>query len=910
MKWHWLWRGYRARKDAEFREELEFHLEEDAADRESQGSPATEARMAARRELGNLTLLQEETRTLWTWRFGEELLQDVRYALRMIAANRMFSALAILSLGLGIGANTAIFSFMDAILMRSLPVANPERLVALRWHTQRDEVHGIDRHDDDYTDPKGGYTSGTFAYQALEMLRNNPSVFSSVCGYQGAGDLHVAIGNDAEIANTEYLTGEYFSTLGVPPAAGRLIGPDDDRPGAASVAVISYALSRRRFGSAGNAPGQSILINNLPFTVIGVAPREFFGADPAASPEIYVPLHASVLLEPPARYDPPAGRYADSNFEWILIMARLRPGVSTAQAQAALSPRWAQWIRTNNTERNRSDLPVLQIKDGRGGVDGLRRTYSKALYILIALVGLILALACANIANLLLARSAARRREMAVRLSIGAGRGRVIRQLLTESVVLASIGGALGLAFALWGIRVLTALVVSGREAFTPRADLNWRVLAVTAALSLATGVLFGLAPAFRSTRVDLMPALKEAQIGYPRGGRFQRLTLGRVLMVSQIGISLIILVAALLFVRTLSNLEAVQLGFNHHNVLTFKLDARQAGRGEAESLRLYESLRERFAAIPGVRMAGMSNMPLIGGGRLMSMFRVAGGKAKASYVLGAGPGFFAAMQLPILLGRAIDERDQPGAQLVAVVNQTFVNRNFGDRNPLGEQLISSHCPKCSIAIVGVSGDALHANMKGHAVPAVYLPFAQSAWGDVSGVMYELRTHGNPLGYMRTVRDLVRQADEHLPVFDVQTQSALIDRTINQEIAFARLCSAFAALALAIACVGLYGSMSYNVARRRREIGIRMALGARKGRLVWMVLREVLALTGAGLAVSVPAAFAASRLIRSFLFGTKPEDPAAYIAAAVMLAVAAVAAGYLPARSASRTDPMGALRHE
>jgi predicted permease len=406
------------------------------------------------------------------------------------------------------------------------------------------------------------------------------------------------------------------------------------------------------------------------------------------------------------------------------------------------------------------------------------------------------------------------------------------------------------------------------------------------------------------------MPALKDSQIGNPRGGWFRQLTLGRVLMVSQMGMSLIILVAALFFVRTLPNLDAIQLGFNRHNVLTFKLDARQAGRGEAESIRLYEDLRERFAVIPGVRISALSNMPLIGEGRMMTMFSVGAEKAKGSYVLATGPGFFAAMQMPILLGRAIDERDQHGAPLVAVVNQTFAKSNFGNRNPIGEHLSSSECPKCAIEVVGVSGDALHGRMKSQAEPAVYLSFAQGVWGDVSGAMFELRTQGDPLRYVRAVRDIVHQADAHLPVFEVQTQSALIDRTINTEITFARLCSGFAALALAIACVGLYGVMSYNVARRRREIGIRMALGARKGRVVWMVLREVLALSGMALAVSVPAAIFGSRLIGSFLYGTKAEDPVAYVAAAGMLAVAAVAAGYLPARSAARIDPMGALWHE
>jgi len=904
-KLSWLMR--RPRKEAELEEELQFHLEEDAGERQAQGLASEEAVPAARRELGNVALVQEDTRAAWTWTFWEQLVQDIRYGLRTIAANKTFSVMAILSLALGIGANTAIFSFMDSILLRSLPVPDPQSLVMLSWHTPRPEMHGLNRHDESYKDPKGGYIGGIFAYQAFELFRKNDSVFSSVFGYQGAGKLNMAFRGQAELANTEYVSGDYFSGLGIPPAAGRLIAPDDDRAGAPATAVISFALSQRRFGGPENAPGQSILINNLPFTVIGVAPPEFFGADPDMPPDIYVPMHANMLLQ---ERDYSAATYLDPNYDWVVPMARLRPGVSAMQAQAALAGPFFEWGRAADPKRKPEEIPTLVVRDGAGGLDGLRRTYSKPLYILLTLVGLILSIACANIANLLLARAAARKREIALRLSLGAGRLRIIRQLLTESVLLAVLGGTLGVAFAVWGIRFLTLLLANGSENFTLRAELNWHVLAVVAGLSLLTGVLFGLAPALQSTRMDFMPALKESRTGETRGQGFRRLSLSRILMVSQIAITLLILVAAGLFLRTLSNLASIQLGFNRENLLTFQLNARQAGHKDPEIVAFYDDLRTRFSAIPGVRAASLSNHTLIGMGTSATGVSVGGAKPEGSRILTIGTGFLTTMQIPLLMGREIDERDRRGSPMVAVVNQEFAKR-FGDRNPLGQHLsLLRMCPKCDIEIVGVSANTLYGNLKGKVPPTVYLPFAQGGWGPVQGMVYELRTVGNPLNYVHAVRDLVQRADQRLPLSQVKSQSAWIDQAINPEITFARLCTAFAILALAIACVGLYGAMSYRVARRMGEIGIRMALGAQRGRVVWMVLREVVLLAAAGLAISVPAALAASKLVESFLFGMKPNDPLALIGSAVTLVTAAILAGYLPARNASRIDPMIALRHE
>ena len=902
------WWRQRRRKENELREELKFHLAEEVGDRLADGLSPDQARWAARRDLGNVTLLREDTRTLWSWILLEQLAQDIRYGLRTMAANKTFSAMAILSLALGIGANTAIFSFMDSILLRSLPVPEPESLVILSWRTPQREMYGSNRHNNSFADPNGGYVGGFFSYPAFELLRKNESVFSAVFGYQGAGDLNVTVRGRAELARTEYVSGDYFRGLGIPPAAGRLIGPDDDLAGAPGTAVISFALSHKRFGGPENAPGQSIRIDNLPFTVIGVAPAEFFGADPASAPDVYVPMHANLLLEG-RNYT--AATYLDANYDWVVPMARLRPGISPSQAQAAAGGQFSEWARTARPKRRADNVPTLLVREGSGGLDGLRRTYSKPLYILLTLVGLILGIACANIANLLLTRAAARRREIALRLSLGAGRLRIIRQLLTESVLLAVLGGTVGVVFAVWGIRFLTLQLANGRDNFTLDAELNWQVLVVAAGLSLLTGVLFGLAPALQSTRTDAAPALKESRTGQARGHVFRGLGLSRVLMVSQIAFTLLILVMAGLLVRTLSNLASIQLGFNRENLLTFQLNARQAGHKDPEIVAFYDDLRRQFSAIPGVRAATLSNHALIGMGTSGTGVRVSGVEFESSSILTIGAGFFTTMQIPMLLGREIDDRDRSGSPPVAVVNEAFARRSFGDRSPLGQHLtVQRVCTECDFEIVGVSANSLYGNLKGTAPSTVYLSFAQGGWGPVQGMVYELRTAGNPLNYVTAVRDLIQRADAGVPLSDVKSQSARIDQTISQELALARVCTAFALLALVIASVGLYGTMSYNVARRTGEIGIRMALGAQRGRVLWMVLREVLLLAAVGLAIGVPTALAASQLVESFLFGMKPNDPLALMGSAVTLVSAAILAGYLPARNASRIDPMIALRHD
>ncbi len=889
---------------------MELHVAEKAAHLEAEGMTREHAQAEARRRFGNVGLKQEESREVWMTRFLSELGQDVRYGLRTMMANKAFSALAVLLLALGIGANTAIYSFMESILLRALPVADPEALVVLNWRSAPPQnadkqwvhvMHGVQGMA--WPGGKGTMVSGMFPYGAFETLREENPVFSTLFAYFNGLKHNLAIGGQATTAGTEYVSGEYFRGLAVPAAAGRLIGAEDDRPDAAPVAVISFATSHNRFGGPANAIGQPILVDNLSFTVIGVTPPEFFGVDPAAPPDIYLPLHTNLLVD-----SEQAGRmYPDRNFYWIEMMGRLRPGVSMAQAQAVLAPRFHQWVVTTaSTDGERAKLPALILNPGGEGLGSLRRQYAKPLYLLLAMVGLILAITCANIANLLLARAAARQREMAVRLSLGAGRFRIVRQLLTESVMLASFGGALGLLFAAWGMRVLTLLFSNGQENFTLRAELNWKVLAVTAVLSVICGVLFGLVPAAQSTHPDVMPALKNGHGGGPRH-RAQHF-----LVIAQIAISFVLLVVAGLFVQTLNNLHAVQLGYARENILLFSLNARQAGHRDPEIVTFYGELRKRFEAIPGVSSATFSQSSIVSAARgwqaIRGPLKIGAVNLDGARVMAAGSSFLTTMRIPILSGREIDDRDQSDSKPVAVISERLARTYFGSENPVGQH-ITIVDEKRNLEIVGVSANVQYGGLKNEEENAMTL-FVAARQFSSDGVTFALRTAGDPLRIVQSVHVTVREADSRVPVTNVVTQAAEIDRTISREIAFAKLCTGFAILALLMASVGLYGTMSYSVARQAGEIGVRIALGAQRNAVVWMVLRRALLVAVAGLAISLPGAVIASRLIKSFLFGAEPGDLRTLAIAVVVILSTAILAGYAPARRASRIDPLSALRQE
>jgi macrolide transport system ATP-binding/permease protein len=933
----WLFRRRTREKDLE--EELRFHVEETTEELQLGSAPPDHAELAALRDLGNLSLVREDTRAAWTWSWLEQLGQDCRYALRGMRRNPLFTAMAALSLALGVGANTAIASFLDALLLRALPVPAPHRLAVLNWHNsfEQDTVfHGGS--GSVYDDPKFGHTARIFPYPAFEAFQKQQSVFSSLFAHLPTRNLDLQIGGDAEIAAGEFVSGEFFRGLELTPAAGRLLLPDDDRPGAPPVVVLSYGFSGAHFGSAGAAVGQSIVINNVPFVVVGVAPTGFDGVDPSFAAKFFIPVHGNVLVDP-TRFARGGGRrYVNPNDYWIELMGRLRPGVSMRQAEAQLATVFHGWVETTAAKNaERAHLPGLHLTDGATGIDTLRRIYSDPFILLSIMVSLILAIACANIANLLLARAAARRREMAVRLGIGAGRARVLRQLLTESLVLSTLGGLLGVLVAIGGVRFLAVTLENNNGAFPLHPGLNGQVLAAAAAISAFTGLLFGFAPALEAARVDVMPSLRGGPTDQPASRpRLLRLSLSplslsNVLITVQIALSALLLIGAGLFVRTLRNLQSVELGFSREQILLFKINARQAGHRDPELTMFYRDLQRSLASIPGVRSATVSNSPLVGEGTWASPVSPLGAPALDhppdghgsfprdlnTHILTVGPNFFSTMQIPLLAGREFNERDNPGSPPVAIVNEAWAQANLGDRNPMGQQIVlQTNGIRQQMEIVGVARNARYGDLKGAYPAVVYMAFWQNLYVPPEEATYALRAarslskERDPLALASAVREIVRQADSRIPITGLKTQAAMIDQTMTGESMFARLCTGFAILALTIACVGLYGTVAHTVARRTNEIGVRMALGASRHQVVWLAMRQMAVVASIGLPVGVIAASALSRLVESLLFGVKPIDPPTIVIAIGTLLVAAGTAAYIPARRASRIEPIVALRHE
>jgi len=904
----WLARG--SRFDRELDEEMRHHL---AMKAEYLGNS-----QMANRQFGNIVSWKETSRGMWTGTFWEQLTQDIRYGLRAMAGNKVFTAMAVLSLALGIGANTAIYSFMDAIMIRAIPVSHPEQLAIVNWHSKGNAEVIHNHSGSSFDDPGGFTTSPNYPYQAYEFLRDHNQVFSSLFAYAHAGRVNLVVDGQAELGEGQYVSGDFFNGLGVRPALGRLIGPDDDRPGATPVVTITYGLWQRRFAGAPEVLGKSMLVNGKPFLIAGVAAPEFFGVSLRSAPAVFIPVRDLPLVDL-NRFGDANARFIDQHFYWIEMMGRLKPGVRLQEAQNALGVQFNQWVEsTASNAKERATLPSLWLQEGGSGVDSLRRQYSKPLYILMTMVGLILILACANIANLLLARAAGRRREMAVRLSLGAGRLRVMQQLLTESVLLSLCGAILGLFVAEVGIRSLTFLLANGSDNFTLHAQIDGRVLIFTLLVALATGVLFGLAPAVQATKVDVAPALKETRASSPRG-RTRRFGipfgLSHVLVVSQIAISLVLIAAAGLFVRTLGNLHAVDVGFNRENVLLFNLNAAQAGYKDTALKRFYAGLQGRFRTIPGVRNASMTSMPLVADygstiGVTIPGLPLINGKRTSTSTVQVGPLFFETMQIPILLGRPIDERDREGAQATAVVNEVFARKYFPGGSPVGRHFgLREGRNPVDVEIVGLSKTARYSSLKREIPPVVYTSYLQAARA-ADWMYFELRTVGDPMAAASTVRQIVHEDGPQVPIAQITTQARRIDETIVQERMFADLCTCFGALALVMACVGLYGTMAYAVTRRTSEIGIRMALGAARRRIVWMVLREVLVLGGIGMVVGLVAVWESTTALKSYLFGLTPGDPLTLVAAAAILLGCAILAGYSPAWRASRIDPMVALRYE
>ena len=849
-------------------------------------------------------------------------MNDVKLAFRQLVKSPGFGAVAVLSLALGIGANTAIFSLVNEVLLRSLPVRNPGELVLLRTIEGARGRMSRFGENNGFIDPATGrFGSTSFSMYILERLRSQRSALSDIFAFAPFSNVNVVVDGQPEIdVSAQYVSGNYYEGLGVPALIGRTLARDDDRPASAPVAVVSFRYWQRRFAGDPRVLGAVILINRVPATIVGVTPEGFDGAMQAGeSADVSVPL-AHFL-----RFQPDRAARAQASYWWIRIMGRLAPGATPAQVRASLEPIFQNaaregWLAdrpvTAGVDEAVPDLPTLVADPGGQGENDTRRRYAQPLLVLMVLVGLVLVSACANVANLFLARGMVRRPEIALRLALGANRRRLVRQLFVESLVVAGAGALLGGLFAWWGRGVLLTLQPFGKASVAFDMPLDARVLGFTAAATLGTALLFGLAPALGATRVDLGA---QFQGGTRLLGRRGGARLAQTLMVVQIALSLVLLISTGLFARTLANLERVDAGFNRRDLIVFRIDATSAGYTRDQYQALEDRLQARLERVPGVRAVTFSSVALLSGVRQNKRIVVPGhtpppGASMIVNTNGLAANFFTAMQLPLVLGRGFTDGDNGGAPPVAVVNQAFVRTYFDGQHPVGHSIRVGAAPRDQVVIVGVAADAKYTDLRGPAPATIYFPARQRLDGDATFAVRIGSRHAgaaaNEATMFSAVRTAVREIDPALPVLDLRTEEQQVDRLHAQQLLFARLSGSFGMFAIALACVGLYGLISQMVTKRTGEIGLRMALGAAPSRVLRMVLRESLALLCVGIAIGALSAYAAGRVIAAMLFGLSPADPLTFGAAAVILTAVCVAATSVPARRASRIDPMVALKVE
>lgn len=1024
-----MWR--RKRMQPGLDEDIHEHLEREAQENMGRGISPEEARHAAMRKFGNVTRVEEETLKVWSFLWLEQLWQDVRYGLRMLAKSPGFAIVAILTLALGIGANTAIFSLIDAVLLRSLPVEKPSQLVLLKWSARKaPNIHGYQSAGDCASDLRFGASNPSGCSFSEPIFREvaQANVFSGTAAFANAGRLNLSGNGPATIINGQLVSADFFRTMGLKAFIGRLIDTNDDTAAAASVAVLNYGYWQSAFGGARDVIGRTIELNDVAFTIIGVAEQRFTGISPGSDYDVWLPLSDGQRINSsgPFRWN---DRQADVSYWWLTIIGRLKPQEPAPEAQAVVSglfrnemlhgsvplfhgsepmggpprgsgpagggvmrqemalggapappgggapggspaptqaaagkgltlephkaaggtmpqsvgnkpmilpapqgatspgsPPGSPFEKGPRTLSAAEDNPEIALVPAQSGLTGSRGRYSDPLYVLMLAVGIILLIACANVAGLMLARSAARRKEMAVRLALGAGRARVVRQLLTESVMLSALGGVLGILLAYWGAHAILSFVSSNQPRPLGFAmDIDARVLGFTIAISLITGILFGMAPALRSARVDLTPTLKEGEgisAGWARG-RGKWLSTSNALVVAQVALAMVVLVGAGLLVRTLQNLRNIDVGFDSHNILIFGIDPTLVGYKGAQVDSFYRDLQGRLAETPGVRAASYSMMPLLSNGLMITSFHWPGtpqDQDSEADTLGVGPNFFETLHIPFLMGRSFTASDfavsstnggaaPTSAPTPVIVNQAFLEKYAGKENPLGihfgEAAGDANGPaNPGYEIVGVVRDTKYNSLRREIHAMMYTP--QSA----GGATFELRTAADPQAILPAVREVVAHVNTNLPLFNVATESEQIDRLLFQERLVARLASFFGLLALVLACIGLYGLLSYEVARRTREIGIRMALGGGRKDVLRLVLNQGIMLAVVGAVAGAGVALAIMHYLNSMLYDVHANDPLTMISVALLLVLVALAACFIPAQRAMRVDPMIALRHE
>ena len=838
----------------------------------------------------------------------ETFLKDVQYGMRGLLKRPGFTAIAVITLALGIGANTAIFTLVNAVLLKALPVSHPEELVLFNDTTGE----GTSLEDT----PRVGQWK-RFSYASYQYFRNHNQSFQDITAFR-SGESRLSVrktgseaGQAAQRAWGHLVSGNYFSVLGVTAIRGRVLTPEDDAPNAQPAAVISNRYWQQQLNSDSEIVGKTLILNGTNFTVVGVTPPEFFGERVRRPSDFWLPLSFHPQIELRKSY------LDDGEVYWLMLMGRLKHDVRIEQAQASANLALRQFLTEQagsqlNEDRQRGiQNTYVQLVPGAGGISGLRSAYSKPLQMLMAIVVMVLLIACANVGSLLLSRAASRKAEISLRLALGATRLRVVRQLVTESMLLAVIGGVCGVLLSHWAVVLLVGLVAKEAPLDT-RPDPG--VLLFTAGVSIVAGVLFGVAPALRASKADLASAMKEKS---RTGSGRLRFSLSSALVVLQVGLSMVLLTGAGLFARSLLKLQNEDVGFDRANVLLVGIDPRLAGYKPAELAALYQQLLDRLNAIPNVRSVTMATYSPMSGTSRTSSITVQGytpipGEDLNVQDILTGSKYAETLGIPLLRGREIGVRDTAASQKVAVVNGAFVDHYFKGQNPIGRTLsFGDESDKgAPLEIVGVIGDIKSSSARVQSEATVYRPILQVQDESAYSVNIQIRTLVNPSGLAAALRQAINQTDDKLPIFGVTTLSEQLQGTLQQDRLIAQLVSFFGALALMLACIGLYGVMAHGVARRTKEIGIRMALGAARVDIAWMVLRESLLLVLVGLLLGVPTALAAGRLVSNQLFGLNPSDPLTLVAAATLLTVVAALAAYVPARKASRVNPLIALRYE
>ena len=941
MKHWWNWR----KRSDELEKEIQHHLQMAEAERIERGASQNEAQAGARREFGNVGLVKELARDAWGWRWLEDLYEDLRFGMRTLRKSPGFAATAILTMALGIGANTVIFSFISAALLRPIPVRDAKQLVLLRWKARTQPNAGFGQFGDCEAYLANGVTSSeqaltsdcSFSVPFFREIQKRTNAFASFAAFAGTSPLVLSgSGAASTVRRPKYVTGEYFETLGIKPALGRLISHEDDTASAPATVVLSFSYWRGEFGGVADIVGKTILLNRVPFTVAGVAEKQFDSLTPGRPIDLWIPLALAPRIE--AFW---SNQNLDASYWWLVVVGRLKPGEPAGAAAAQLSTLFLNEMA--HGAYGVEGRPMLKPEGGGAieleplgqGLTGSRTELSRPLFMMMLAVGIVLLIACANVAGLMLARAAFRQKEMALRFALGASKGRILRQLLTESLMLSCAGGAIGMLFAAWRLPSIMGFLWAsqhGNLPFTPGIDA--RALLFTGAVTIIAGILFGLTPALRGLRVDLTPALKEGTGSSAPSSRAKRgwFSAANSMVVVQLALSIVALAGAGLLVRTLQNLKNVDPGFDPQNVLTFSLDTNPLGYTRAGSNNLFRELQERLGKMPGVTAVSYSWMPLLAGGMNKLGYPVPG-KPKNELavvdVMPVGPDFFHTMRIPLLAGRDFDAADFATAQKIgaagaanagpgeelpptpAIVNETMVGRYLQPVNPLG-QIFGAHEGDPAVGIgkssgfevTGVVADAKFARLRDTVDPTVYVPII------VRDVAFSVRTEADPMKIVPGVRAIVSQMDSNLPVTKILTETEQIDRLIFNERLVARVSGLFGALALLLACIGLYGLISYEVARRTQEIGIRTALGAERSDVLRLVLIQGMRLALAGAAIGLLLALVLTRYAKDMLFGVKAADPLTFAGVIVLLLGVTLLACFVPARRAMRVDPVVALRYE